>query len=207
MVFDMDGTLFDSKACVTTAFRETVLAGGGPQYSAADVVANYHLGPPKVILAHLLGRQVTPVDEGRYLALLTKHEALIRLYSGLGDVLAALAGAGIPTAVFTGAARAGAVQLLAATSLLGHFAVVVGGDEVPRAKPEPDGLLLACELLGVAPERTAYVGDSPLDLECARRAGAVAVAAAWGHLYDPAIPCDLTARTPGDLLALVGQTA
>jgi HAD superfamily hydrolase (TIGR01509 family) len=106
-------------------------------------------------------------------------------------------------AVFTGASTSAAVQLLTATRLLEFFSVVVGGDDVPRAKPEADGVLRACDLLGVSPRRAAYVGDSALDLEAARRSGALSVGAAWGHLFDAEAPCDFVARAPHDLLFIV----
>ncbi len=202
-MFDMDGTLFDSTACVTTAFRETVVAAGGPDYSAADVVAAYRLGPPVVILEHLLGRPATNDDLKTYLALLRVHQDLIRVYDGIRELLAAMVSASVPMALFTGASTAVARQLLGGTRLLDRFSVVVGGDEVARPKPEPDGILLACDRLGFPPGSTAYVGDSPLDMEAARRSGALGIAAAWGHLFDPNEPCDLIAGLPEDLLSLV----
>ena len=48
---------------------------------------------------------------------------------------------------------------------------VVGADDVACAKPAPDVLLKAAELLGAAPENTIYVGDTPLDAQAAVNAG------------------------------------
>ncbi|WP_245718943.1 hypothetical protein [Micromonospora rhizosphaerae] len=47
------------------------------------------------------------------------------------------------------------------------------------------------------------VRDSPLDLRAARRIGALAVAAGWGHQYDPSEPADLTADRPLNLRSLL----
>jgi HAD superfamily hydrolase (TIGR01549 family) len=204
VVFDMDGTLFDSTACVTMAYREAVLAAGGPDCSPPEVVAAYPLGPPAAILSHLLGREATPQEESVYLAFLDKYQDRIEVYDGVTGLLAALASEGVPLAVFTGASRAAASRLLAATELLPYFSALVGGDDVSRTKPEPDGIFHACDLLDVAPSRVAYVGDSTLDLEAARRSGALAVAAAWGHLFDAEASCDVLARTPHDVLSIVG---
>jgi phosphoglycolate phosphatase-like HAD superfamily hydrolase len=55
----------------------------------------------------------------------------------------------------------------------------------------------------VAPSDAAYVGDATNDLEAARRSGARAVAAAWGHLYKPGEPADVVLDDPRDLLTLV----
>ena len=65
----------------------------------------------------------------------------------------------------------------------GFFEVIVGGDEVPRQKPAPDGLLLALERLGGRPEDAAYVGDSPFDMQAARSAGLYAVGVEWGGIH------------------------
>ena len=129
------------------------------------------------------------------------------MYDGVRELLGGLVSGRLPLAVFTGASTAAATQLLAATRLLSFFPVVVGGDDVPRPKPEPDGVLRACDLLDVPPRRAAYVGDSPLDLEAARRSGVLAVGAAWGHLFDTEAPCDLIAMVPQDLLSIVGPDA
>jgi HAD superfamily hydrolase (TIGR01549 family) len=45
--------------------------------------------------------------------------------------------------------------------------VALGADEVAAAKPDPDGLLLCCERLGVDPASSVYVGDSPTDGQAA----------------------------------------
>ncbi|GAA4609642.1 phosphoglycolate phosphatase/AHBA synthesis associated protein [Actinoplanes octamycinicus] len=203
VVFDMDGTLIESTTAVNAAFRAAVAAGGGPWYSDAEIVAAYPLGPPQRILDHLLGRPATPDDLDRYYAHLGTGR--VSAYDGIGETLADLTRR-CSLGVFTGASQQAAQILLGAAGLLKHFSIIVGGDQVANPKPAPDGILRACEQLGVAPGSVAYVGDSPLDLQAARRSGAVAVAAAWGHLYDAEQPADRTAHRPADLRTLVTVT-
>ncbi|MDQ1710152.1 MAG: hypothetical protein QOG49_1537 [Frankiaceae bacterium] len=200
IVFDMDGTLLDSTPAVTSAYRQAVLAGGGPEWSDAGIVAAYPLGHPRIMLSHLLGRAAADDDVDRYHSFLSGYETEIALYAGIREALTELAAPG-RLGVSTGASAVAAGLLLERTRLIGFFDVVVGGDEVRNQKPSPDGVLRACASLGVPAARAAYVGDSPLDLEAARRSGATAVAAAWGHQYDPAAAADLTAAHPRDLLA------
>ncbi len=203
LVFDMDGTLVDSTAAVTVAYRDAVVQGGGRQYTREEVVAAYPLGPPGVILSHLLGRECGDADLAAYHERLAELTHQVVVYPGVQETLTELRRRGVPLAVFTGASRRAAHIVLEGTGLLGALAVLVGGDQVARPKPDPDGIHLACKLLGADPATTAYVGDSPLDLEAARRSGGLAVAAAWGHLYIPDVPADLVANKPGDLLAAV----
>lgn len=202
VVWDMDGTLIDSTRVIPDAYITTIRRLGGPPPTREAVFAAYSLGPPAIILAHLLGRASTDADVEEYLACLRARAGAARPYPGIEATLEALRPR-VELGVFTGANHASAMILLEAAGLAGHFAVVVGGDEVQRQKPAPDGVLLACRALGVEPASAAYVGDSPLDLRAARDSGARAVAAGWGHLYDPASAADHVLDRPEELLDLL----
>ncbi|MEV1147184.1 HAD-IA family hydrolase [Micromonospora sp. NPDC049799] len=203
LVFDMDGTLIESHAAVPAAYRATVLAGGGREHTDEEIIAGYSLGAPVDLLSALLGRRATEEDMARYHQELAAAADRVTVYPGVADLLAEAARR-VPVGLFTGASAEAARILLGRTGLAEHVAVIVGGDEVDRPKPDPEGVLLACRRLDVAPGQIAYVGDSPLDLGAARGAGALSVAAGWGHMYDPAAPADLTVAEPGDLLSLLG---
>jgi HAD superfamily hydrolase (TIGR01549 family) len=198
----MDGTLFDSAAVVPDAYRETIVALGGPHYERAQIVEAYSVGPPKALLGHLLGRPVTDEEVAGYLQRLAAGSDGIGVYAGIDELLGTVHGR-VPLAVFTGASRQAAELLLAASGLRLWFDEVIGGDEVARSKPWPDGIELACRRLDLPAAEVAYVGDAPVDLQAARRSGAIAVAAGWGHLYSPDEPADLVAARPNDLLELV----
>lgn len=200
LVWDMDGTLLDSTVVVPEAFARAVERLGGNPVSPAQAVAAYPLGTPEVILAHLVGRPLGPHETDLYYQEL--HGAQIAPYPGIVRVLAALRARGRAVAVFTGASTRGARMLLDAAGLT--VDVLVGGDHVRRPKPAGDGVLLAAERLGVAPDAIAYIGDSPLDLRAAAAAGSVGAAAAWGHLYDAREPADRTLSEPEAALALLG---
>lgn len=202
IVFDMDGTLIRSHSVVPAAYRAAVLECGGPERSDAEIIAGYPLGAPAALLAHLLERPATDAEIDIYHTHLARLADQATVYPGIADTLTAIA-ARVPVGLFTGASRRSAEILLDRTGLLGHFTVVLGGDQVARPKPSPDGVELACKQLGVAPDRAAYIGDSPLDLRAARDSGAMAIAAAWGHQYDPTEPADLRASHPRELLSLI----
>jgi pyrophosphatase PpaX len=61
--------------------------------------------------------------------------------------------------------------------------VVVGSDEAPRGKPDPDQILVALERLGADPDATAYVGDAPFDVAAAKAAGVHAIGVTWGGIH------------------------
>lgn len=203
LIWDMDGTLIDSATVVPDAFIATVQALGGIAYTREQVIELYPLGPPAILLTHALGRPSTAADLDEYHRRLRATAAAVQPYPQIASTLALLQGR-LPMAVFTGASSRAAHVLLEAAGLLEHFAAVVAGDQVERQKPHPDGVLLACELLGVPPRRAAYVADAPIDLVAAERAGALPVAAGWGHLYQPGAAAGVVLQRPGELLRLLG---
>jgi len=108
------------------------------------------------------------------------HDDLIAEYPGVNETLAALRAHGVPMGVVTSKSRAVATRGLELFGLHEYFEVVVCSDDTERHKPDPEPLLYATSLMGVAVSETAYVGDSPFDIEAANAAGSVSVAALWG---------------------------
>ncbi len=203
VVFDMDGTLLDSTATVPAAYVEAIFELCGRRPSEDEVIAAYSAGPAGALIAQFVGRPTTEADVDCWHRHLADHLHRTTIYAGVADLLAELRRDGIKLAVFTGATRHAAALQLRHADLLDYLDAVVASDEIDHVKPAPDGLLRACHLLCAEPERTAYVGDALNDLRCARAAGAVPVAAAWGHLHEPDDEPHLLALTPVDVLHLL----
>jgi HAD superfamily hydrolase (TIGR01509 family) len=203
VVWDMDGTLLDSASVVPDAFIATVQALSGTTYSREQIIELYPLGPPTSMLTRLLGRPCTAADLAAYHRRLRATASRVRPYPDIRRVLEVLRRL-LPMAVFTGASNQAACILLGATGLLEHFDVVVAGDQVAHQKPHPDGVIRACEGLGVPARLTAYVADAPIDVESARRAGALPVAAGWGHLHSATAAARVVLDQPRELLGLLG---
>jgi phosphoglycolate phosphatase/AHBA synthesis associated protein len=197
IVFDMDGTLVDSTHAVPEAFIETVRASRGPELRPEDVIAHYASGPPKVILKQLLHREVTDEENELYHKNLKRLAALIEPYPQVPELVREIAIAAA-VGVFTGASLRAAQIILGEAGLLSFFTTVVGGDQVQNPKPAPDGIIAAAERMGMKPHEVAYIGDAPVDLAAARNAGAVAIAAGWGHQFTGE-GADLVLSTPLDL--------
>lgn len=202
IVFDMDGTLIESSTVIPDAYIRTVESVGGGRLTRDEVIAAYSIGPPEAMLTHLLGRPSTTHEVEAYHQYLADAAGGVTVYAGIRETLSSLRPR-VSLAVFTGASLRACRTLLAKAGLVNFFEALVGADEVARSKPHPDGIHRACDRLGVDPRAAAYVGDAPNDLEAARRSGALAVAAAWGHLYRPGEPADEVLDHPRALLKLV----
>jgi HAD superfamily hydrolase (TIGR01509 family) len=202
VLFDMDGTLIDSVGPTLQAYVRTVGECGGGETTAEDVLARFVEGSTPRVLAALLGRPTRDGDLDCFSRHLAEAAESMAPYDGIDAAVSVVADA-MPVGVVTGATRRTAQLLLERADLLRYFGVVVGGDEVEAAKPDPASVVLGCRRVGIAPGRVAYVGDAPTDIEAARRAGAISVAAAWGHHYDAEVPADVVARAPGELAGLL----
>ena len=174
VLFDVDGTLIDSmQAYVVIA--EAAAAQEGLTVPRGDVMQALAFG-------RMLWDRTIPADHpdpaGVTKRLMQSARTLwpdtmrthCRPFAGLDRTLAALRANGLRMGVVTGA-RPEIMALLDQAGLGGYFETVVSNVDVKRRKPDPEGLLLAAERLGIAPAEALYVGDSPIDIEAATAAG------------------------------------
>jgi phosphoglycolate phosphatase len=121
----------------------------------------------------------------------------------LPDLMARLRVGGRRVAIATSDDREPTVRTLAALGIDGLVDAVFCADDGIAGKPAPDMVVAACVQLGVAPARTAVVGDSPADVAMGRAAGAglvIAVRTGVGTDADLAA-ADLVLESVGDLVA------
>ena len=131
-----------------------------------------------------------------------------RTYPGIDALIDELERRGIKWGIVTNKPGWLARSLSAELKLDTRHAALVSGDCLPQKKPEPEPILYACKLAGVAPSRSVYVGDDARDIEAGRRAGTMTVAVSWGYLAgeDPhAWQADLVIATPAELLPALGM--
>lgn len=129
------------------------------------------------------------------------------LFAGMHDLLASLDARAIKWGVVTNKRSRYTNPLVEALGLAERAACVISGDSTPHPKPAPDPLFRACELAGVRPEKSVYVGDDLRDIQAGRAARMKTVAAAYGYLgLETPIECwnaDAIIRSPGELLRLI----
>ncbi len=181
-VFDLDGTLIDSKMDIVNSVN-MMLAKMRRDPLPLEVVASYigH-GAPRLI-ACALGSDATDEERktglGLFLESYEKH-ALdeTRAYPGVQDGLETLAGC--PMAVLTNKPLKMSLQILEGLELAKYFQAIYGGDSFATKKPEPSGVLTILRELRMEPGEAAMVGDSDVDVQTARNAAMKAVAVNYG---------------------------
>lgn len=103
-----------------------------------------------------------------------------RFLDGATRVVASLREAGLATAICSTKKRTHIEGVLERDGVVDLFDVVIGHEDVARAKPAPDALVAALSRLGVGADRAFYVGDHPVDAQAAAGAGVPFVAVLTG---------------------------
>jgi len=179
-IFDVDGTLVDSAADICGAIQGVLSRTTANQVT--DEFLRRYIGRHLIDLyADLLpaldvAQMEAMVQEYRSIYAARDHQST-RPYPGVVETLAKLPGKK-STATTKGTPTTRIV--LERFQLLSYFDHVQGTDGFP-AKPSPDVIFKALEGLGAAKEDCLFVGDSPADMEAARRAGVKSCAVTYGY--------------------------
>jgi phosphoglycolate phosphatase len=178
LVFDLDGTLADTRRDLAASVNAALAAIGRAPLPVASIVAFVGDGARNLLARSLAAAGGEPPSpallDSAVSAFLAHYQdhclAETAAYPGLAAALDRLVG--YRMAVLTNKPAAPARTILHGLGLARHFAHVFGGDNPYGQKPEPAALLKLMELAGALPEETAMIGDGVQDLRAARRAGA-----------------------------------
>jgi phosphoglycolate phosphatase len=203
-IFDLDGTLVDSRADIARAANHARAALGLPAHELGTVVGFVGDGAAKLI--ERMTPEVGAADRARALAAFEAHYGAhccvdTVVYPGITALLGALRDAGWALAVATNKPDAMTRTLLAGLGLARWFAGVRGGDG-PR-KPDPGQLTALMTAAGVAPGATWMIGDHRTDIGAARAAGCRVAFCRWGFGQHDGLAVDADVATPGELLPVL----
>jgi phosphoglycolate phosphatase len=182
IAFDLDGTLIDSRRDLADSANALVVELGG-QPLTEEAVGGMVGGGAALLVRRALGAtgiEATPEAVGRFLdiydARLLNHT---RLYDGIEAVVRSV-GRRAQLAVLTNKPLHHSERILSGLRVRGLFFEVLGGDGPHPRKPDPGGLHALMAATGADADRTLLVGDSAIDHETARRAGARCCVVSYG---------------------------
>jgi phosphoglycolate phosphatase len=208
LIFDLDGTLVDTKADLAAATNHVLASFGLPLLSVAQI-ADYVGHGARVLVERALGpAKASLVSRGfalfmeYYAAHLLDHT---RTYAGIEPLLAATHAQGITLSVLTNKPEAPSRAIVAGLGLASYFTAIVGGDTLPTQKPAPQGVAYLQRLTGIDLHETLVIGDSQVDCETGRAAGAATCGVTWGFGAKDlsVLPPQFLVDTPEQLRGLV----
>ncbi len=208
VLFDLDGTLVDTVPLIIECYKAMMQRHRGHSGSIEEWLTT--IGRPlSASLADIAE------DEEEAAALLATyievqdglHDQMVTLFEGMSEVLTLANQLELPQAIVTSKGRWMTDRSIAVSGFEDHFSVIITADDVKRAKPDPEPVLLALEQLGVAASRSVlFIGDSLHDLESGHAAGVQTAAVTWGALGESTLregAPDYLVRTVGELIPIL----
>src|SRR6201981_148514 len=189
VIFDLDGTLIDSRLDLVHSVNAALRHIGRPALPD-DVTASYVGDGAPFLIQRALGPEA--VDEALirkglefFLSYYREHKLdHTTVYPGIQEALAAIqnSGNGVPRkmAVLSNKPVNPSRAIVEALGLGRYFTQVYGGNSFVTKKPDPEGALRLVSESGVRPEQGAIVGDSHVDIRTGRKAGLWTVAVSYG---------------------------
>jgi phosphoglycolate phosphatase len=189
VIFDLDGTLIDSRLDLVHSVNAALRHIGRPELPD-DVIASYVGDGAPILIQRALGGEV--VDEALvrkglefFLSYYREHKLdHTTVYPGIAEALATIqnSGNGSPRkmAVLSNKPVVPSRAIVDALGLGTFFSQVYGGNSFASKKPDPEGARKLLEDNHVAPEQAVIVGDSHVDVETGRNAGLWTIAVTYG---------------------------
>ncbi len=179
VLFDLDGTLFDSLGLLLSGYKHAVKELLGVETRDEDWMPLIGLPLPEQMarLSEDKKDELVKVYRRFYAK---HHDELLRIYPGARETVEELSRRGLLLGAVTSKKTSFARRGLEHFGVLGYFQAVVGEDEVTRHKPAADPVLCALEMLDVKPDEALMIGDAPFDIQSAHAAGVRAAAVLWG---------------------------
>jgi phosphoglycolate phosphatase len=198
VIFDLDGTLIDSKLDLAHSVN-AARAHLGLEPIGNDTVYSYVGNGAPVLIRKALGPQASEDEVRRaldfFLAYYRDHMLdYTVLYPGVREALDRLLAEGVTMAVLTNKPVRFSQAIVAGLGLSAHFRHVYGGNSFLHKKPDPIGVETLISQCGADRARTLMVGDSSVDILTARNASVKSCGVTWG--FQP----ETFAEYPPDLL-------
>jgi phosphoglycolate phosphatase len=207
LIFDLDGTLIDSKRDLIHSVNAMLQEMRRPQLAAETISGYIGHGAPQLV-ARALGGTATAEELKQglqyFLGYYEEHKMdNTCAYPGVQETLEQLRH--VPMAVLTNKPARISVRILNALGLADYFRAIYGGNSFGTKKPDPLGAATILRELGAEASEALLVGDSEVDVQTARNAGTLAAAVNYGFgVHDrEAYPADIYLDQFAELTALV----
>jgi phosphoglycolate phosphatase len=194
LIFDLDGTLIDSKLDLAHAVNATRAHMTMPPLEHERVYSYVGNGAP-VLIRRALGEEASEAEVQEALEFFLEYYRehyldFTVLYPGVRESLDRLRDAGKQMAVLTNKPVRISKAILDGLEVSGHFFQVYGGNSFDFKKPNPIGVQSLIREAGVSGSVALMIGDSSVDIQTARNAGIAAAGVMYGFqpesLADPA---------------------
>lgn len=191
IIFDFDGTLGDTRRNILLTMRQTMEALSLPVADEATTAATIGLPLRDCFLQIYpdLSDAMTDACASTYRRLfdINKKQLVPALFPHVRETLAELHARGYVLTVASSRSSASLREFLSDMGIIGFVSLILGADDVARAKPDPEPVLQTLRTLAIPAAETLVVGDMPVDILMGARAGARTCAVTYGNATPAAL--------------------
>lgn len=178
VLLDLDGTLIDTNELIIDSFLYTLNNYYPEKYKRNDVLP--FMGPTlRETFESINPEKVDEMIEVYREFNIRNHDLLVKEFPGVFETIQALKNAGFKIGIVTTKVLRTVEKGLKLTKLDQFFDVIVALDHVQKAKPDPEPIHKALELLGSSPDEAIMVGDNSHDILGGKNAGTKTAGVAW----------------------------
>jgi len=191
VLFDLDGTLIDTAPDFVKVMERLCDENDKPRVTQQQIFQTVSDGARALVKLAFSIDEDDPDFQRLNEQLLSIYDEQLnatssQLYPGMDDLLGKLEANNIPWGIVTNKPAQYAEKLLQQLQLSERCGCLICPDHVSERKPHPEPIFAACQRLGCGTERTVYMGDHIRDIQAAKNADVIAVAAAYGYLSEDA---------------------
>lgn len=203
-VFDLDGTLTDSAETIHLTVNETFKRMGFG-YSISYDELHGRIGAHFQNIFDDLDIVVPDLEFfiDTFKQIYFEFIGSTAIYPNVIEVLSELKKQKKKIAVLTTKGQWQADKIIDIFELRQYFDFIMGRREGHEHKPSPEPLRFICEQLKVKPENCMIVGDTELDIQCGKNAGAVTCAVTYGYRAKPFLICEQPDLMADELMELI----
>lgn len=207
LLFDLDGTLINTNDLIIASFTDTLQHYYPDTYTREDILQ--FIGPPLFDTFNAIDKErVNEMIDHYRTHNWNNHDTLVTQYEGVFEAVKALKEAGFKLGIVTTKKRDIALRGLQISGLIDYFEVIVAYDDIERAKPDPEAILKAMQILHSTAKETIMIGDNYHDILGGKNAGTKTAGVAWsekGRDYLAGFDPDYMLENMLDLLDIVGS--
>jgi len=209
IIFDFDGTLFDSNGIILDSWQAVFRHYTGAPGDEREIYRSF--GETIRYTSH---RFFPNEDVDETVALYRKYQeenyaGKIGLFDGIPELLDQLKDSGRSLSIVTSRTRKTSLEYIDSLDIRKYFDVLVTCDDTDAHKPDPKPLLIALDELGADKSESIMLGDTKFDIGCGNNAGVECALVGWSHDIDEAemkslgFRPDYRLQKPVDLLPLI----
>lgn len=179
VLFDFDGTVMDTVGVIVDSWQHTFRTIEGKERPVEEILATFG-EPLEMTMARMFPD--TDVEESVAIYRSFHHDNFgerIKLFPGVKELLETLKGNGYKLGLVTSRLTGTTMQGLEQYKIKHYFDAIVTCDDCNKHKPDPEPINIALGQIGAKPEESIMLGDTMLDIMCAKNAGVKSVLVGW----------------------------